>query len=110
MKSRLAQLEQRRQALLARIETQRDELAWQAGQFRPTSQVASWAQRRSSQSAANHPLAWLAGILSILVMLKPLRRSIAWLPWIAGTLSLLGPAVRIVRLIGDLRRPHSGDR
>jgi hypothetical protein len=103
MKSRIAQLEQRRQALLAQIETQRQELAWQAERFRPTSQVASWARRSSSRSAANHPFAWLAGIASILMMLKPPRRLISWLPWLAGSLSLLTRVMRVVRLINELR-------
>jgi len=103
MKSRIAQLEQRRQALLAQIETQRQELAWQAERFRPTSQVASWARRSSSRSAANHPFAWLAGIASLLMMLKPPRRLISWLPWLAGSLSLLTRVMRVVRLINELR-------
>ncbi|HXR88707.1 MAG TPA: hypothetical protein VN750_00340 [Steroidobacteraceae bacterium] len=103
MKRRIAQLEQRRQALLAEIETQRQELAWQAERFHPTTQVASWARRSSSRSAANHPLAWLAGIASILLMLKPPRRLISWLPWLAGALSLLTRVARVVRLINELR-------
>ncbi len=103
MKRRIAELEERRQGLLAQIEAQRHELAWQAEQFRPTSQVASWARRRGSQSAANHPLAWLAGIASILVMLKPPRRLFSWLPWLAGALSLLTRVTRVVRLINELR-------
>ena len=103
MKSRIAELEQRRQALLAQIETQRVELAWHAEQFRPTTQVTSWARRRSSRSAANHPFAWLAGIASILIMLKPPRRLISWLPWLAGALSLLTRVTRVVRLINELR-------
>lgn len=103
MKRRITELEERRQKLLAQIEAQRHELAWHAEQFRPTSQVASWARRRGSQSAANHPLAWLAGIASILVMLKPPRRLLSWLPWLAGALSLLTRVARVVRLINALR-------
>jgi len=103
MKSRIAQLEERRRELLARIETQRHDLAWQAEHFSPTSRVASWARRRGSQSAANHPLAWLAGIASILLMLKPPRRLFSWLPWLAGALSLLTRVTRVMRLINDLR-------
>jgi hypothetical protein len=103
MKSRIADLEQRRQALLAQIETQRQELAWHAEQFRPTSQVASWARGRGSRPAAHHPLPWLAGIASVLVMLKPPRRLISWLPWLAGSLSLLTRVARVVRLINELR-------
>lgn len=110
MKRRITELEERRQELLARIEAQRHELAWQAEQFRPTSQVASWARRRGSQSAANHPLAWLAGLASILVMLKPPRRLISWLPWLAGALSLLTRVARVVRLINALRGVRAGYR
>ena len=108
MKSRIAELEERRQALLARIEAQRHELAWQVDQFRPTTHtVAEWARRRTSRSAANHPLAWLAGIASVLLMLKPPRRMLSWLPWLAGTLSLLTRVTRVIRLINDLRGVHS---
>jgi hypothetical protein len=108
MKHRIAQLEARRQELLARIEAQRHELTWQAEQFRPTTHtVAAWARRRTSRSAANHPFAWLAGIASVLLMLKPPRRMISWLPWLAGTLSLLTRLARVIRLINDLRGVHS---
>lgn len=110
MKSRIAELEQRRQALLAQIETQRNELARHAERFHPTSQVASWARRRGSHSAANHPLAWLAGIASILLMLKLLRRTISWLPWLAGALPLLTTVIRVVRLINEMRRPRASNR
>jgi hypothetical protein len=110
MKSRIAQLEQRRQVLLAQIETQRQDLAWHAERFRPTSQVASWARRSSSRSAANHPFAWLAGVASLLVMLKPPRRLISWLPWLAGALSLLTRVARVVRLINELRGARTSYR
>src|SRR5215469_13057777 len=103
MKSRIAELEERRQALLAQIETQRHDLAWQAEHFSPTLRVASWARQRGSRSAANHPLAWLAGIGSILLMLRPPRRLLSWLPWLAGALSLLTRVTRVMRLINELR-------
>lgn len=107
MKRRIAQLEQRRQDLLARIEAQRHELAWQAEQFRPTTHtVAAWARRRTSRSAANHPIAWLAGIAGVLWMLSPPRRMIALLPWLAGTLSLLTRLSRVIRLVNELRGAH----
>jgi hypothetical protein len=110
MKSRIAELEQRRALLLAQIETQRHELAWHAEQFRPTSQVAAWARRRGSRSAANHPLAWLAGIASILLMLKPPRRLFSWLPWLAGALSLVTRVARVVRLINEFRGARTSER
>ena len=59
--------------------------------------------RRGSQSAANHPLAWLAGLASVLLLLKPPRRLISWLPWLAGGLSLVTRVTRVVRLINELR-------
>jgi hypothetical protein len=107
---RIAELEQRRQALLAQIETQRHELAWHAEQFRPTSTVASWARRFSSKSAANHPLAWIAGIAGILLMMKPPRRLFAFLPWLAGALSLLTRVTRVVRLFNELRGARASVR
>ena len=102
MKSRIKELEERRLALLARIETQRHEVAWRVEEFHPTSQVATWARQQGSRSAANHPLAWLAGIASILLMLKP-RRILTWLPWVAGGLSLITRLTRVLRLINELR-------
>jgi hypothetical protein len=36
-------------------------------------------------------------------MLKPPRRLISWLPWLAGSLSLLTRVARVVRLINELR-------
>jgi hypothetical protein len=110
MKSRIAELEQRRARLLAQIEAQRHELAWHAQQFRPTSQVAAWARRRGSRSAANHPFAWLAGLASILLMLKPPRRLLSWLPWLAGALSLVTRVTRVVRLINELRGARTSER
>ena len=103
MKRRIADLEARKQALLAQVEAQRHEIAWHAENFSPASQMAAWARRRTSRSAANHPLAWLAGFASILLMLKPPRRLLSWLPWLAGTLSLFTRVTRVVRLFNDLR-------
>jgi hypothetical protein len=108
--SRISELEARRAVLLAQIETQRHELAWHAEQFRPTSQVAQWARRRGSRSAANHPFAWLAGIAGILLMLKPPRRLFALLPWLAGTLSLVTRVARVIQLINSFRGARSSER
>ncbi len=102
MKTRIKELEERRLALLARIETQRHEVAWRVEEFHPTSQVAAWARDRGSRSAANHPLAWLAGIAGVLMMLKP-RRMLTWLPWLAGGLSLITRLTSVLRLINELR-------
>ena len=108
MRSRIAELEHRRRNLLARIEIQREELAWRAEQLHSHSQVASW-MRRAPQSAANHPLAWLAGLVSILMIVKP-RRLLSWLPWLAGGLSLVSKLTRVLRLISELRGLRSGLR
>ena len=108
MRSRIAELELRRLNLLAKIEIQREELGWRAQQLRPQSQVASW-MRRGPQSAANHPLAWLAGIVSVLMILKP-RRLLSWLPWLAGGVSLVSKLTRVLRLISELRGLRSGLR
>ncbi len=102
MKSRIRELEERRVALLTQIEAQRHEVAWRVEEFHPTSQVAAWARQRGSQSAANHPLAWLASIAGILLLLKP-RRMLTWLPWLAGGLSLVSRLARVLRLINELR-------
>ncbi len=108
--SRISDLEARRALLLVQIEAQRHELAWHAEQFHPTSQVAQWARRRGSRSAANHPFAWLAGIAGIVLLLKPPRRLFSWLPWLAGSLSLLTRVARVVQLINSLRGARSSER
>ena len=103
MKSRIVQLEERRRALLAQIEAQRHSLAWQLEHFQLTSGGISWARRRGSASAATPPLAWLAGIAGLLLLLRPLRKSIRWLPWLAGALSLITRGREVVRLVNELR-------
>ena len=106
---RIAALEARRRALLARCDQQRAEIAYRLARIQPGRQIVQWT-RRAPQSAADHPLAWLAAIAGLIVMLRR-RKLISWLPWITGVLSLVSRAARLVRLIGQLRsrsEPRTG--
>jgi len=98
---RIEALEARRRALLARCDQQRAEIAYRIARIRPGMQMVQWT-RRAPQSAADHPLAWLAAIASLILMLRR-RKLISWLPWITGVLSLVSRAARLIRLIGQLR-------
>ena len=100
---RVEALEARRRALLARCDQQRAEIAYRVARIRPGMQLVQWT-RRAPQSAADHPLAWLAAIASLIIMLRR-RKLISWLPWITGMLSLVSRAARLMRLIAQLRTP-----
>jgi len=101
---RLQALEARRRALLAQCDRQRAEIAYRIARIRPGMQIVRWT-RRAPQSAADHPLAWLAAVASVIVMVRR-RKLISWLPWIAGVLSLVSRAARLIRLVGQLRAPR----
>ena len=108
MKHRIAELEARRRVLLERIEVQREELAWHAEQLRPKAQVAHWAGA-APFAPGQHPLAWLAGLASVLMLFKP-RRLLKWVPWLAGGLSVVSRLSRVLRLINELRAVREGFR
>ena len=102
MKQRIAALEARRRVLLEQIAVQREDLAWHADQLRPKAQVAHWS-RGIPLSALNHPLAWVTGIVSVAMMLKP-RRMLGWLPLLAGGLSIVTRLAPFVRVLSELVR------
>ena len=107
--SRLQELEARRRALLERIDAQRAEIAYRLEQIRPVRQVANWAGRGASGPAPNHPLAWLAGLAGLLVLLRP-RRLLSWVTFAAGVLSLVSRAGTILRLLATLKALRAGFR
>jgi hypothetical protein len=43
-------------------------------------------------------------------MLKPPRRLLSWLPWLAGSLSLVTRVMRVVRLINEFRGVRTSAR
>lgn len=106
--SRIAQLEARRRALLARCDEQRAELAYRLEQIRPAAQVANWTSRAPG-IAANHPLAWLAAFAGILTLLRP-KRVLSWLTFATGAISILSRATALLKLFQSLRSLRSGFR
>jgi len=110
--SRMLELEARRKTLLARIDVQRAEIAYRVEQLRPASQMASWAAGRAggaAGSAANHPLAWVAGLASLIVMFRP-RKLLSWVTFATGALSLVSRAGTILRILATLKALRAGFR
>jgi hypothetical protein len=107
--NRMQELEARRRVLLQRIDEQRAEIAYRFERIRPVMQVANWAGRGVSGSTTNHPLAWLAALAGLLVMLRP-RKLLSWVTFATGALSLLSRAGTILRLLATLRALRAGFR
>jgi hypothetical protein len=106
--SRLAELEARRRALLARCDEQRAEIAYRLEQIRPSAAVANWTLRAPG-IAANHPLAWLAALAGIVAMLRP-RKLVSWLTFATGLMSILSRATALLKLFAALRSLRRGFR
>lgn len=100
---RLRELEARRRTLIARCERQRLEIADRIADLSPTAQLAQWT-RRAPASAANHPLAWLMSLATLLVMVRE-RRIVGWVGKVSAGVALLSRAAAIFR---SLRPPRSG--
>jgi hypothetical protein len=107
--NRIQELEARRRALLARIDEQRAEIVYRFEQIRPATQVANWAGGGASGTAASHPLAWLAGLAGLVVMLRP-RKLLSWVTFASGVLSLVSRAGTILRMLATLRALRAGFR
>ena len=108
MKHRMADLEARRRMLLHRCEEQRLELAYRVAQIRPAAQLTAWTRRASAKSAANHPLAWVAGASGVLLMLLRGRRLLTEVGWITGLIALASRATTLLRLFAQFRAIYLG--
>jgi hypothetical protein len=95
------ELEARRTALLNRCEEQRLELADLFAQIKPREQLAAWT-RRSAAGTSRSPLAWIAGIAGLLLMLRR-HRTLANVGWITGLVALATRATTILRVLAQLR-------
>ncbi len=95
------ELEARRQILLNRCEEQRLELAYRFEQLRPREQLAAWT-RHSAARSSRSPLAWIAGAVGLLLMLRR-RRALANVGWITGLFALATRATSILRVLAQLR-------
>jgi len=100
--SRMDALEARRRALLARCEEQRIELTYRVAQLAPVMQVSAWTRRLGPQAAANHPIAWIAGLIGIVLMLRP-RRFLTVLTWLTGAVALASQATTLLRVFRQVR-------
>lgn len=98
---RLHELEARRRALIARCQRQRLEIADRITGLSPAVQLAQWT-RRAPAAAANHPLAWLMSLATLLVMIRE-RRIVGWVGKVSAGVALLSRAVSIFR---SLRQPR----
>ena len=108
--NRTAELEARRNVLLARCDEQRAELAYRIEQLRPMAQVANWSQRSTGLGlAANHPLAWIAALAGIVTLFRP-KRMLSWLTFATGVVSILSRATALLKVFAALRSLRSGFR
>jgi hypothetical protein len=105
MSSRIDVLEARRQALLNKCDEQRLELAYRVSQITPKAALTAWS-RRSGKSAGKNPLAWIAGVVGLLLMLRRRRRPASGLGGVGLVTGLLALATRtttILRMLAQLR-------
>ena len=102
MKNRLEALEARRRRLLHQCEEQRLELAYRVAQIKPAAQLTAWT-RRSGKSAGSNPLAWVAAIGGLFLMLRRRRGMLSGVGWMTGLLALATRASTVLRVISQLR-------
>ncbi len=100
--NRIADLERRRLALLARCEQQRLELTYRVSQLRPAADLSSWTRRASAHSFLNHPTGWIAAAAALLWIARP-RRLLTGVGWVTGLLALASRASALLRLVAQLR-------
>jgi hypothetical protein len=101
MSGRLEALEARRQALLNKCEEQRLELAYRIAQIRPAEQLTAWT-RGSATGRGQSPLAWIAGVVGLLLMLRR-RRFLSGVGWLTGLIALASRATTVLRVLAQLR-------
>ncbi len=100
---RMADLQERRRALLARCAQQRAEFAQRMAVLRPQPRGPAGA----AQSAARHPLAWIA-VLGALMLMKRTREVVSLLVFIRSAVALVTRAAQLLRLIAHARAPPPG--
>lgn len=106
MSRRLEALEARRRALLEKCEEQRLELAYRVEQIKPGGQLTAWT-RGSGAGRGHNPIAWIAGLVGLLLMLRR-RRLLAGVGWITGLVALASRATTVLRVIAQLRAAYRG--
>ena len=102
--TRMADLQARRRALLARSAQQRAELAQRLAVLRPHQTRATGP---AGQYASRHPLAWIA-VLAGLMLTRRTREVLSLLVFIRSAVALVTRTAQLLRLIGHARAPRSG--
>ena len=105
--TRMADLQARRRALLARSAQQRVELAQRLAVLRPQPTRAAGAAGAAGQYGSRHPLAWIA-VLAGLMLTRRTRQVLSLLVFIRSAVALVTRAAQLLRLIGHARAPRSG--
>ena len=106
--SRVAELQQRRRALLARCDAQRVELEWRVEQVRQFPR--QWLSARTAGAAGaatlgvgRHPLAWIAAVGGMMLLGRT-RQVLTLLVWARSALALVSRATQVLSLLGALRK------
>jgi len=104
---RLAELETRRRALIARCDAQRAELSWRLAQLSPR----RWTGALSGGLGAGgtgpvrpgrHPLAWIVALAALLLLRRP-TEALSMLSRARSALSLVTRAAQVLGVLGGLR-------
>ena len=109
--SRLAELEMRRSALLARCEVQRLELAQRVAALHAAGGAGLGAAVAGGGSAraARHPLAWI-GALAGLALMGRTRDVLTVLAWVRTALTVGARVAQLLGLISTVRGRRSARR
>ncbi|HVO46747.1 MAG TPA: hypothetical protein VMT29_10470 [Steroidobacteraceae bacterium] len=99
--SRMTDLEGRRQALLARCEEQRLEVAYRLAQIRPMAQLGSW-RHLGGVRPSGRSFAWIAALTGLLLMFRT-RRVLTGITWVTGLLALSSRATAVLKVIAQIR-------
>ena len=105
--TRMADLQARRRALLARSARQRVELTQRIAVLRPYPTRAAGLTGAGAQYAARHPLAWIA-VLGALLLMRRTRGVLSLLMFMRSAVPFITRTVLLLRLIGRARAERPG--
>jgi hypothetical protein len=103
----MADLQERRRALLARCAQQRVEFTQRLAALRPQQPQAPGPTGAAGRYAARHPLAWIA-VLGAVMLMRRTREVLSLLVFIRSAVGLVARAAQLLRLIGHARAPRPG--
>jgi hypothetical protein len=106
--SRLAELEARRAALIARCEQQRAELGVRLAELTPGVVLRDAAAEVGSRAAA-HPLAWIAALAGV-VFLGRAREVLTVVVWMRSALAVATRATHLLRAVANRRAARKASR